>query len=163
MSKAKIVDKKSIESILGEKKILSELHHPFIVNMVYSFQDFDYLYLVMEILSGGNLRYHLTLRKKFNENQIKFLIGCIMTGLKYIHAQNILHRDIKPENLVFDSNGYLRITDFGIAKKYVVNNRKEIISRNIFDFQYVIGKGGFGKVIHKLNNIKLLLGLESKL
>ena len=125
MSKAKIVDKKSIESILGEKKILSELHHPFIVNMIYSFQDFDYLYLVMELLSGGNLRYHLTLRKRFNETQIKFLIGCIMIGLKYIHGQNILHRDIKPENLVFDSNGYLRITDFGIAKHYVVNNKKD--------------------------------------
>ena len=125
MSKAKIVDKKSIESILGEKKILSELHHPFIVNMIYSFQDFDYLYLVMELLSGGNLRYHLTLKKRFNESQIKFLIGCIMIGLKYIHGQNILHRDIKPENLVFDSNGYLRITDFGIAKHYVVNNKKD--------------------------------------
>ena len=98
MSKAKIVDKKSIESILGEKRILSELHHPFIVNMIYSFQDFDYLYLVMEILNGGNLRYHLTLKRRFEENQIKFLIGCIMTGLKYIHGKNILHRDIKPEN-----------------------------------------------------------------
>ena len=125
MSKAKIVDKKSIESVLGEKRILSELHHPFIVNMIYSFQDFDYLYLVMEILSGGNLRYHLTLEKVFNEDQIKFIIGCIMIGLKYIHGQNILHRDIKPENLVFDSNGYLRITDFGIAKHYVVNNKKD--------------------------------------
>ena len=82
MSKAKIVDRKSIESILGEKKILSELHHPFIVNMIYSFQDFDYLYLVMELLSGGNLRYHLTLRKTYNETQIKFLMGCIMIGLK---------------------------------------------------------------------------------
>ena len=125
MSKAKIVDKKSIESILGEKRILSELHHPFIVNMIYSFQDFDYLYLVMEILNGGNLRYHLTLKRRFEENQIKFLIGCIMTGLKYIHGNNILHRDIKPENLVFESNGYLRITDFGIAKHYVVNNKKD--------------------------------------
>ena len=125
MSKAKIIDKKSIESILGEKRILSELHHPFIVNMIYSFQDLEYLYLVMELLSGGNLRYHLSLRKRFNENQIKFIIGCIMVGLKYIHGQNILHRDIKPENLVFDQNGYLRITDFGIAKHYVVNNKKD--------------------------------------
>ena len=125
MSKAKIIDKKSIESILGEKRILSELHHPFIVNMIYSFQDLEYLYLVMELLSGGNLRYHLSLRKRFNENQIKFIIGCIMIGLKYIHGQNILHRDIKPENLVFDQNGYLRITDFGIAKHYVINNKKD--------------------------------------
>ena len=125
MSKAKIVDKKSIESILGEKRILTELHHPFIVNMIYSFQDLDYLYLVMEILPGGNLRYHLSLQKTFDENQIKFIIGCIMIGLKYIHGQKILHRDIKPENLVFDQNGYLRITDFGIAKHYVVNNKKD--------------------------------------
>ena len=125
MSKAKIIDKKCIDSILGEKSLLSELHHPFIVNMIYSFQDHDYLYLVMDLLPGGNLRYHLGIRNSFNERQIKFLIGCIMIGLKYIHGQKILHRDIKPENLVFDHNGYLRITDFGIAKHYVVNNKKD--------------------------------------
>ena len=125
MSKAKIIDKKSVDSILGEKNLLSELHHPFIVNMVYSFQDHEYLYLVMDLLPGGNLRYHITLKNIFNEKQIKFLIGCIMIGLKYIHGQNILHRDIKPENLVFDNNGYLRITDFGIAKHYVINNKKD--------------------------------------
>ena len=125
MSKAKIIDKKSVDSILGEKNLLSELHHPFIVNMIYSFQDQDYLYLVMDLLPGGNLRYHLSIKNHFNEKQIKFLIGCIMIGLKYIHGQNILHRDIKPENLVFDNNGFLRITDFGIAKHYVVNNKKD--------------------------------------
>ena len=125
MSKAKIIDKKSVDSILGEKNLLSELHHPFIVNMIYSFQDHDYLYLVMDLLPGGNLRYHLSIKNRFKESQIKFLIGCIMIGLKYIHGQNILHRDIKPENLVFDNNGYLRITDFGIAKHYVINNKKD--------------------------------------
>jgi len=125
MSKAKIIDKKSVDSVLGEKNLLSQLHHSFIVNMVYSFQDHDYLYLVMDLLPGGNLRYHICLKRRFNEKQNKFLIGCILVGLQYIHSQCILHRDIKPENLVFDSNGYLRITDFGIAKKYVVNNKKD--------------------------------------
>ena len=125
MSKAKIIDKNSIDNILSEKNLLSELHHPFIVNMIYSFQDHEFLYLVMDLLPGGNLRYHLSIKNTFKEKQIKFLIGCIMIGLKYIHGQNILHRDIKPENLVFDNNGYLRITDFGIAKHYVVNNKKD--------------------------------------
>ena len=125
MSKAKIIDKKSVESVLGEKNLLSKLHHSFIVNMIYSFQDNDFLYLVMDLLPGGNLRYHLCLKRRFNEKQNKFLIGCILVGLEYIHSQCILHRDIKPENLVFDNNGYLRITDFGIAKKYVVNNKKD--------------------------------------
>ena len=125
MSKAKIIDKKSVDSVLGEKNLLSQLHHSFIVNMVYSFQDHDFLYLVMDLLPGGNLRYHICIKRRFNEKQNKFLIGCILVGLEYIHSQCILHRDIKPENLVFDSNGYLRITDFGIAKKYVVNNKKD--------------------------------------
>ena len=125
MSKAKIIDKKSVDSILGEKNLLSQLHHSFIVNMIYSFQDHDYLYLVMDLLPGGNLRYHLCIKRRFSEKQNKFLIGCILVGLEYIHSQKILHRDIKPENLVFDANGYLRITDFGIAKKYIVNNKKD--------------------------------------
>ena len=125
MSKAKIIDKKSIDNVLGEKLLLSQLHHPFIVNMIFSFQDLDNLYLVMDLLPGGNLRYHISVKRRFSEKQNKFLIGCILVGLEYIHSQNILHRDIKPENLVFDSRGYLRITDFGIAKKYKVNNRKD--------------------------------------
>ena len=54
MSKAKIIDKKSVDSILGEKNLLSQLHHSFIVNMIYSFQDLDYLYLVMDLLPRGN-------------------------------------------------------------------------------------------------------------
>ena len=69
MSKAKIIDKKSVDSILGEKSLLSELHHPFIVNMVYSFQDHDYLYLVMDLLSRGNLRYHLGAKNILTKNK----------------------------------------------------------------------------------------------
>ena len=58
MSKKKIIDKKSENSINGERKFLSYLHHPFIVNMHYAFQDNDNLYLVLDYLSGGDLRYH---------------------------------------------------------------------------------------------------------
>ena len=69
MLKAKIIDKKSVNSIIEEKKILSKLHHPFITNMIYSFQDKDYLYLVLNFYSGGNLRYHLNNKKRFSEKE----------------------------------------------------------------------------------------------
>lgn len=69
MSKAKIIDKKSERSIRYEKELLSKMNHPFIVNMYYSFQDLENLYLVMDLLTGGDLRYHISKQKKFTEEQ----------------------------------------------------------------------------------------------
>ena len=117
MSKAKIISRRSEENIMGERNILSKIHHPFIVNIYFSFQDYDNLYLLMDLLTGGDLRYHLTHKKPcvFNENQTKFFISNIILALEYLHSQKIIHRDIKPENLVLDINGYIRLTDFGIA------------------------------------------------
>ena len=125
MSKVKIIDRKSEKSIKGERDLLSKLHHPFIVNMVCSFQDYETLYLVMDLLTGGDLRYHLCKMQKFNEEETKFFIACVLLGLEYIHGNNIIHRDIKPENLVCDDKGYIRITDFGVAKVRKEDNSSE--------------------------------------
>ena len=125
MSKAKIIIKRCQENIKRERNILSKLNNPFIVNMYLSFQDSLYLYLVIDYLSGGDLRYHLTHTKNFNENETKFFILNIILSLEYIHNQKIIHRDIKPENLIFESTGYLRITDFGISKKKENNNSND--------------------------------------
>lgn len=97
----------------------------FIVNMQFAFQDRDNLYLVMDLLSGGDLRYHIARNRRFSEEQTKFFIACILYALEYVHNKSIIHRDIKPENLVFDSNGYLRVTDFGIARIWNPDNSKE--------------------------------------
>ena len=125
MSKRKIIDKKSEKSINSERKFLSLLNHPFIVNMHYAFQDKDNLYLVMDMLSGGDLRYHCSRYRVFSEEQTRFFIACIIYSLEYIHSNNVIHRDIKPENLVLDDKGYVRITDFGIAKENMLDNSNE--------------------------------------
>ena len=127
MSKVKILDRKNEITIKNERTLLSKMFHPFIVNMHYSFQDTENLYIIVDYLSGGDLRYHYCLDKQFNEEQSKFMICCILLALEYLHSNNIIHRDIKPENLVFDSNGYIKLTDFGIAKIYDknVDNSKE--------------------------------------
>ena len=125
MSKLKIMDRKSEKSIMSERNLLSKLNHPFLVNMICSFQDEDYLYLVMDLLTGGDLRYHLCYHKRFTEEQTKFFLACLILGLDYIHSNKVIHRDIKPENLVLDSQGYIRITDFGVAKNFRTNNSEE--------------------------------------
>ena len=84
--------------------------------MFCSFQDKDYLYIILQLFSGGDLRYHLiNYNYSFTETQIKFLFSNIILGLEYIHSQGIIHRDLKPENILFDKKGYAYITDFGIA------------------------------------------------
>ena len=125
MSKMKIIDKKSQKFINNELTILKKLHNDFIVNMHYAFQDKDNLYLVIDFLSGGDLRYHVSRYRTFSEEQTRFFISCIILGLSHIHKNNIIHRDIKPENLVLDSRGYAKITDFGIAKENEKDNSKE--------------------------------------
>ena len=129
MSKLKIIKKNSVKNINNEKKFLSMLNNPFLVNMICSFQDNENLYLVMDLLLGGDMRYHINKKAVYNrkndENQLKFIAGCVLVGLNYIHEKQIIHKDIKPENLVFDSRGYIHITDFGISKIYHPDNGKE--------------------------------------
>ena len=125
MNKLRIIDKNSEKNIKDEREFLSKLHHPFIVNMNCAFQDFENLYLVMDLLTGGDLRYHLCRINHFTEEETKFFISCILLGLDYIHNNNIIHRDIKPENMVCDDRGYIRITDFGVAKLNKKNNSSE--------------------------------------
>ena len=121
MSKVKVYIKKSLASILSEKNILTNLHHPLISNLNFSFQDKEYLYLVLDYLAGGDLRYYLSRKIIFNESQIKFIISNLLLSLKYIHNNNILHRDIKPR-------GYLHLTDFGISRK--IKNGKNIYDKS---------------------------------
>ena len=127
ISKVKVIDKNSINSIKYERELLSNLNHTLIINMHYAFQDYDNLYLVLDLLTGGDLRYQISRhpRQFFSEIQTKFFISCLIEGLFYIHSKQIIHRDIKPENLIFDENGYLHITDFGIAKFFSKNNSHE--------------------------------------
>ena len=125
MSKTKIIAKKSEKSINGEREFLSYLHHPFIVNMHYAFQDNYNLYLVMDLLTGGDLRYHCSRYRSFSEEQTRFFLACIIHSLSYIHKNKVIHRDIKPENLVLDDKGYVHITDFGIAKINMPDNSSE--------------------------------------
>lgn len=116
MLKARILSKRSVNSVMNERYLLSYLKHHFLVNMVCSFQDRDNVYLVMDLLTGGDLRFHICKRRRFTEEQTKFIIASIFIGLEYLHKNGIIHRDIKPENIVFDNKGYCRVTDLGIAR-----------------------------------------------
>jgi serine/threonine protein kinase len=121
MSKITIYTKRSIPLVQNERKFLQKLNFPLLANMQYAFETPEHLYIVMDYFSGGDLRYHLSDGVHYTEHETKFILANIILCLQYIHSQRIFHRDVKPENLVFDSNGYLHLTDFGIAHELEID------------------------------------------
>ena len=90
--------------------------------MFYAFMDYENIYLVTDLVTGGDIRYHQSRKKRFNEAEAKFIIACVLIGLEYMHSQGVIHRDIKPENLLLDDQGYTRITDMGISRAWTPDN-----------------------------------------
>ena len=127
-SKIKLIQNNSYQDIIHEQQLSSKLHHPFLVTMKFSFQDDDYLYIINDLMSGGDLRYWYIKKKMFSEKECKFIIACIILGLEYLHSNKLIHRDLKPENILFDKKGYVHIADFGIAKDLKNEQEEKIIN-----------------------------------
>ena len=127
LSKSKLIEEKCVKDVIKERNLMSKLNHPFIVNMDFSFQDSNYLYMILDLMTGGDLRYYHLKKKIFSENECKFLASCLIMGLEYLHSNKIIHRDIKPENIVIDQFGYFYITDFSISINFEnIENEKKI-------------------------------------
>jgi serine/threonine protein kinase len=101
---------------INERKIMESACSPFIVKLFYAFQTPKALYMVMEYLSGGELFFHLSQQRVFSEPRAKFYVSEILLGLEYLHKNGIIYRDLKPENVLLDSEGHVRLTDFGLSK-----------------------------------------------
>lgn len=116
LEKARVVRLKQVQHTLDEKHILAAVEFPFLVNLTDSFKDNANLYMSLEFAVGGELFSHLRREVKFKEPRTKFYAAQIVLALEYLQSLNILYRDLKPENLLFDRQGYIKITDFGFAK-----------------------------------------------
>ena len=145
--KTKIIDKKFIKGILKERDLLSKLNHPFIVNMHFSFQDNQYLYMILDLKKGGDLRYYYKLYEKnnkiFTENECNFMVSNLLLALEYIHINNIVHCDIKPENIVIGKNGYFYLTDFDISVNLTDEDKNKKNNNHSSNNNYIVGSLGY--------------------
>jgi len=112
-----VLENESIDSLKLEKDILYNIEHPFIVGMDYVFQNAQRIFFIMEFVQGGELFRHLVKQRRFPESQAKFMIAQIAIAIQHLHDKKIIYRDLKPENVLFNTDGYLLLADFGLATK----------------------------------------------
>eukprot|EP01038_Epipyxis_sp_PR26KG_P009039 gene9039-12186_t len=116
INKTELLKHKTGQSmVFGELKSLQRVDHPFIVSLHFAFQDKIACYMVLDLKTGGDLRYYLRKKMVFEEEDVAFYVSCISSALEHIHSRNIIHRDIKPENIILDEMGYPHLADFGVA------------------------------------------------
>jgi len=117
LKKSEVIYLKQVEHVKTEKKLLEQIMHPFIVNLMGAFQDEKNLYLMMEYIIGGEFFSHLRKAGRFPNDTSKFYAAQITLVFEYLHGMQILYRDLKPENLLLTSEGNCKVTDFGFAKR----------------------------------------------
>ncbi|EAN33011.1 cAMP-dependent protein kinase catalytic subunit beta domain protein [Theileria parva strain Muguga] len=117
LSKNKIIEKRQLEHVKNEKNILSTLKHPFIVGYLGSFQDTLNLYFILEFVPGGELFTYLRRMHTFPPEYTRFYASQVLLALDYLHMNKLVYRDLKPENILLDIMGYIRLVDFGFAKR----------------------------------------------
>lgn len=120
ISKRMLVDSQQVSAVLREKEMLCLLQHPFILNLKASFQDETHVYLLLPIVSGGELFRVLHSQKKRNSglpnNNAAFYAACIIEAIGHFHQRQIAYRDLKLENVLLDEQGFCKIIDLGFAK-----------------------------------------------
>ena len=117
LSKTQLKLKKQEEHTRTERNLMVKVNCPFVVNIKFAFQDESKLYIVSDFMQGGDMFYHLhSNKKKFPESSAKFYIIELILGLEFLHKNNVIYRDLKPENILMDTDGHIKISDFGLSK-----------------------------------------------
>ncbi|OMJ75787.1 hypothetical protein SteCoe_25013 [Stentor coeruleus] len=146
LKKAHIIKTKQVDHVHSEFMLFKELQHPFIVKLLGYSQDVYNLYLAMEFVPGGDLFTHIRVCKFLPNIQSMLYSAQITMMIEYLHSKSIIFRDLKPENILIKHNGYLKLTDFGLAK-IVPDRTYTFCGTPEYTAPEVILKNGYGSAV----------------
>ncbi|KAF5192714.1 Serine/threonine-protein kinase tricorner [Thalictrum thalictroides] len=116
LKKSEMLRRGQVEHVRAERNLLAEVDSNCIVKLYCSFQDDEFLYLIMEYLPGGDMMTLLMRKDTLTEDEARFYVGETVLAIESIHKHNYIHRDIKPDNLLLDRYGHMKLSDFGLCK-----------------------------------------------
>ncbi|KAH6768452.1 AGC cGMP-dependent and protein kinase kinase family protein [Perilla frutescens var. hirtella] len=125
LKKSEMLRRGQVEHVKAERNLLAEVDSNCIVKLYCSFQDEEYLYLIMEYLPGGDMMTLLMRKDTLTEDEARFYVGETVLAIESIHKHNYIHRDIKPDNLLLDRHGHMKLSDFGLCKPLDCSNIQE--------------------------------------
>lgn len=117
LDKKRLKLKRAEKLALLEKQILEKVNSLFVVNLAYAYDDKTHLCLVMDLMNGGDLRFHIYElgQRGICMERVVYYTAQIITGMLHLHSMDIVYRDMKPENVLIDGKGHCRLSDFGLA------------------------------------------------
>ena len=135
--------KNGVKNLINEKKCMISIDHPFIVNYVKTLKNNNWVFILEEYIKGKNFEDYLMNRKKNqykNIDELIFYSGCMFHMLRYLTQRKIVHRDIKPKNMMIDTDGYLKLLDFGCSKKIKFYSQTVVGTPNYMSPEVLKGK-----------------------
>ncbi|VEV55926.1 cGMP-dependent protein kinase, putative [Plasmodium vinckei vinckei] len=141
VSKKSIIELNQQNNIKLEREITAENDHPFIIRLVRTFKDSKYFYFLTELVTGGELYDAIRKLGLLSRSQAQFYLGSIILAIEYLHERNIVYRDLKPENILLDKQGYVKLIDFGCAKKIHGRSYTLVGTPHYMAPEVILGKG----------------------
>jgi len=150
----KIVDKSHVkhkpEMLRNEVEILLKIEHPNIIKLLDLFDTQEKLYLVMELVTGGELFDRIVEREQYSESDAKEVMRQLLNAIEYIHSRDIVHRDLKPENLLLEDLSHdtkIKLTDFGLSKIFDSEYMKTACGTPGYVAPEILNATGYGSAV----------------
>ncbi|CAG8464919.1 3194_t:CDS:10 [Ambispora leptoticha] len=162
LRKADMFKKDQLAHVKAERDVLAESDSPWVVQLFYSFQDSQYLYLIMEFLPGGDLMTMLIKYDTFSEDVTRFYIAECVLAIEAIHKLGFIHRDIKPDNILIDQNGHIKLSDFGLSTGFHKTHDSAYYQR-LLDGSLNGASGGGHRQLPSEHDINLTLSSKDRI